>query len=189
MRKFIDIISEATQINESTLGVFWHGTPSGDLRGSHYGLHLGTKDAAREALESRIGVRADGKDWDGTSKYGETLLAGSVTLKRVGRWASGYNTGLPENDFLPTERKYRAKYSSGEEVSMGSRPSLDAYRVVGAMKNKINRPLTDSGANNSMIRDIKNGTAVTGRYYINDGEDAGSISIVVPNGNFVEKIG
>jgi hypothetical protein len=188
MREFINIIMESHKLDESTSEVFWHGSPSGDLRGSHYGLHLGSHEAARQALESRIGVRADGLDWDGSTQYGKTLLAGSETLKRVGRWETGYNCGLPDTDFYAPDRRYKAKYSSSEEVSMDSRPSMDAFRIVGPMKNKLNRPLSDMGANNAMKRDIANGAAVAGRYYINDGEDPGSISVVVPDGSFVEKV-
>lgn len=181
MREYIDILTESTE-------TFWHGSPSGDLRGSHYGLHLGSKEAARQALESRIGVRADGQDWDGSTQYGKTLLAGRETLKRVDRWASGFNTGLPENDFYPRERDYKACYSNREPVKMTARPSLDEFRVIGPMKNKASRPLTDDGANRTMTQDIRHGRAVAGRYYINDGEDAGSLSIVVPDGSFVAKV-
>lgn len=35
---------------------FWHGSPSGDLRGSKNGLHIGTYEAAKQALEARIGI-------------------------------------------------------------------------------------------------------------------------------------
>jgi len=55
--------------------VFWHGSPSGDLRGSAYGLHVGSFAAAEQALNARIGVPAEGS-WDGTREYGKTLLAG-----------------------------------------------------------------------------------------------------------------
>lgn len=183
MREFINIILEGMEAE-----IFWHGSPSGDLRGSHYGLHLGTKDAAREALEARIGVRADGKDWDGTQEYGKTLLAGRETLKRVGRHETGYNCGLPAEDFYPADRTYRAKYSNSEEVAMTARPSIDGFRLVGPMKNTPRRTSNDMRANSWMKKQISIGDLSKGCYYINDGEDAGSLSIVVPDASFIEKV-
>ena len=48
--------------------IFWHGSPSGDLRGGKTGLHVGTKLAATEALEARIGIPAKGS-WNGKKEY------------------------------------------------------------------------------------------------------------------------
>jgi hypothetical protein len=183
MRYLIDLICEA-----SVPIVFWHGSPSGDLRGSHYGLHLGSRDAAREALEARIGVRADGHDWDGGSEYGKTMLAGSQTLKRLGRWATGFNARLPVEDFLPENGLERAVFSNREQVALTARPSIQGYHIVGAMKNKPNNPLTDDHANRWMIKQKAMGTADRGCYYDNEGEDAGSVSAVVPDGSFVKAI-
>lgn len=176
-------IKGAEQIPESAADqdIFWHGSPSGELRGSHYGLHLGTHEAARQALEARIGVRADGKDWDGTREYGKTLLAGRHTLARIGREESGYNCQLPEEDFYPEQREYRASYSDQSAVSMDARPSMKAYRLIGPMSNTPSRPHADFKANGYMKAAITKGNAKRGYYYENDGEDAGSISIVVPS--------
>src|ERR1035437_9035982 len=84
--------------------IFWHGSPSGDMRGSEYGLHIGTHEAAKQALEARIGVKADGTDWNGTEEYGKTKLAGKKTLKKLdpkGNLETGHNSGndVPENDY------------------------------------------------------------------------------------------
>ena len=53
--------------------VWYHGSVSGDLRGGRTGLHLGTYEAATQALEARIGVPAEG-EWDGKREYGKTKL-------------------------------------------------------------------------------------------------------------------
>jgi len=182
MRQFINIVTEAIQQS----AIWWHGSPSGDLRGAHYGLHLGTQQAAREALESRIGVRADGEDWDGSTEYGKTLLAGKETLARVGRHETGFNCGLPHDDFYPSDRSYRARYSNQDQVALDGHPSIKAFRLIGPMKNTIARAGNDTRANNWMARQIAAGDMSKGCYYRNDGEDAGSISIVVPNASFIE---
>src|SRR5271157_5590442 len=55
---------------KSPPGEFWHGSPTGDLRGGISGLHLGSREAAETALRARIGWPADGTPWDGTREYG-----------------------------------------------------------------------------------------------------------------------
>lgn len=47
------------------------------------------------------------------------------------------------------------------------------------------RKKTDSAANSSMAKLIKQGNANEGFYYKNEGEDVGSVSAVLPNGNYV----
>jgi hypothetical protein len=72
---------------------FFHGSPYGgptDTPGAS-GVHIGTQAAAREALNARIGRRADGQDWDGSSEYGKTLLAGHDTIARLGSYPTGYS--------------------------------------------------------------------------------------------------
>jgi hypothetical protein len=59
----------ALKTAQTAEGVFWHGSPSGDLRGGKSGLHVGTKEAAKQALEARIGIPADGKGWSGDREY------------------------------------------------------------------------------------------------------------------------
>ena len=170
--------------------IFYHGSPSGEFHGGHYGIHIGTQEAAREALESRIGIRADGKDWDGTREYGKTLLAGGETQKRIGRGGTGYNSGMAQDgtgkDFYPTEKTHHASYGDGTPVDFASKPNLFAVKIKGEMSNTPERPMSDTRANAQMAGQQKKGNARRGYYYQNDGEDAGSISAVVPNGDHLE---
>lgn len=161
--------------------VYWHGSPSGDLRGGAYGLHLGTKLAATQALESRIGVPATG-EWDGTRSYGETLLAGKDTLARLAKERgyyldTGHNADVPKGDYYPSEK---AKYSDGSFVALDSKPSVSPYRLNSEMTNSPLSPHTDAKANGLMKASVTKGNAKRGFYYKNEGEDEGSISVVVP---------
>jgi len=80
-----------------------------------YGIHIGTKLAATQALEARIGVPAKG-EWDGKRIYSKTLLAGKKVLKKMEK-STGFNCDkdVPENNYYPEERKRRAVYSNGED--------------------------------------------------------------------------
>ena len=171
--------------------IFYHGSPSGDLRGSFYGLHIGTFEAAKQALEARIGVPAQG-EWDGTREYGETKLAGKKTLAREENKykSTGFNCGrdIPEEDYFPSERNEKAKYSDQTEVSLNSRPNIQPVEITGAMSNTPNNPHEDFKANGYMKAQITKGNAKRGYFYTNQGEDAGSISAVVPNGSFLKTI-
>jgi len=172
--------------------VFWHGTPSGDLRGSHYGLHVGTYQAAKEALNARIGIPAEG-EWDGTREYGKTLLAGKKRLKELDPKEfnqTGFNAGedIPEKNYYPTQRKQIAKYSDRSEVLFNSKPNIFPVRIKGKMTNTPYTPHEDFKANALMARQIKKGKAKKGYYYEQVGEDAGSISAVVPNLQHLEMI-
>lgn len=51
-------------ILESMNDVFYHGSTDKGFHGKK-GIHVGTKLAATQALEARIGVPAEG-EWDGT---------------------------------------------------------------------------------------------------------------------------
>jgi len=177
-------------------GVFWHGTPSGDLRGSHYGLHVGSYEAAREALEARIGRRADGKPWDGTQTYGETLLDRDQHRSRwhpdTREWSHEVTRRPPE---LPTGE---AAYSDGTPVPMDARPDIFPVRIAGPMTNTPQNPYEDFKANGYMSAAIKRGNAKRGYYYNNQGEgvtfdpltgnEKPNISAVVPSGNHVERL-
>lgn len=160
--------------------VWWHGTPSGDLRGSGYGLHVGSKLAATQALEARIGRPAHG-EWDGTREYGKTLLAGRQKTDMT-----GYNADAPDEDHYPTPGK--AKYSDGTPVAMDAKPAVFPVRITGKMSNTPTSPHADFAANGRMSGQLKRGTARSGYYYTNVGEDAGSISAVLPNGAWVERL-
>ena len=161
----------------------WHGTPSGDLCGGHYGLHIGTYSAAQEALNARIGRPADGRPWDGTRIYGETPLAG---------YSSGYGAGATPEPRLPSGK---AAYSDGTPVAMDSRPNILPVRIVGPMTNTPQTPHPDWKANGYMKAQIGRGRARRGYYYPNEGEGVSvgpdgkihySVSAVVPNGNHLE---
>jgi hypothetical protein len=157
------------------------------------GIHVGTYDAAKQALEARIGVPAVG-EWDGKRKYGETLLAGKNTLKNIynstGKYVStGYNCGddVIIEDYYPSERELPT-YSDGTKIDLNCYPIIFPVKIIGQMTNTINTPHSDITANSLIIRNLKLGNARRGYYYINDGEDVGSISAVVPSGKFLEII-
>lgn len=165
---------------------FYHGSTDKNLSGKN-GIHVGSKLAATQALQARIGVPAEG-EWDGTREYGKTKMAGKKTLdrreKELGYFLkTGYNTGsdLPEEDYYPEERGTKASYSDGTVIDMRSRPIVFPVNIKGPMNNTPRDPKTDQMANSLMMRGLRKGNAKNGFYYINDGEDAGSISAVVPN--------
>lgn len=170
--------------------IWWHGSPSGDLKGGTSGLHLGTQGAALDALRARIGVPADGSMWDGTKEYGKTLLAGRQTLNKMGRYLiTGHNVGAPEGDYYPHEHpKGFPTVGNNVPVDPSWKPFLRPFRIVGSMTNTPFSPHSDSRANAMMKASLTKGSAKNGYYYTNDGEDAGSISAVVPNGSHVETV-
>lgn len=168
--------------------IWYHGSVSGDLRGGRSGLHLGTMRAAKEALVASIGHPAEG-EWDGTKEYGKTLLAGKMTLKRLGIPITGRNVKAPENDYYPEEHpEGQLTHSDGTKVNYSNKPSIEAYKIVGQMTNSPMNPHEDFKANGYMARALKLGNAKKGYYYKNVAEDEGSISAVVPNGSFVRKV-
>lgn len=165
---------------------FYHGSTDKNLAGKN-GIHVGSKLAATQALQARIGVPAEG-EWDGTREYGKTKMAGKKTLdrreKELGYYIkTGYNIGsdLPEEDYYPEERGTKASYSDGTVIDMRSRPIVFPVNIKGPMNNTPRDPKTDQMANSLMMRGLRKGNAKNGFYYINDAEDAGSISAVVPN--------
>lgn len=177
-------------VDKNSANIFWHGSPSGDLRGGKYGLHIGTYDAAKQALEARIGVPAEG-EWDGTREYGKTKLAGEKTLLKKdprGYLLTGYNCQSPQEDYYSSDRKEKAKYGDGTEVLSMVKPNIIPVKIKGRMTNTPNAPHEDFKANALMKGQITKGNAKSGYYYKNDGEDVGSISAVVPNGEYVEKL-
>jgi len=162
--------------------VYWHGTPSGDLRGGTTGLHVGTRQAAEDALHARIGVPVEGT-WDGTREYGKTLLAGQRTLEARGIFPTGYNAEAPEEDHFPTGT---AAFSSGEPVLATHRPNIIPVRIKGPMTNTPYSPHSDARANAMMQGALKRKAAKKGYYYQNEGEDPGSVSAVLPGPGHVE---
>lgn len=182
--------------------VWWHGSCSGDLRGGRTGLHLGTYQAAKQALEARIGIPADGKGWTGNRRYGATLLAGWATLQSKmnpdgSRYVrTGFNCDVPMNDFYivdcdkndPSNIWETLKYPNGEYVSLDCKPDIQPFLISGKMTNSASNPHEDFKANGYMGHQLKRGLAKSGYYYKNASEDEGSISIVVPNGDFITLI-
>lgn len=169
---------------------FYHGSTDKNMNGKK-GIHIGTKLAATQALESRIGTPSQG-EWDGTRVYGKTLLAGQRRLieieKERGYYVTtGYNSNrdVPLEDYYPTERKNRAIYSDGTPISFESKPIVFAVEISGKMTNSTYNPHSDDKANSMMLRNLKMGNAKSGYYYTNIGEDEGSISAVVPNASFL----
>jgi hypothetical protein len=160
------------------MGALWHGTPSGDLRGGRTGLHVGTRQAAMEALEARIGIPADGKGWNGDREYGETLLAGKdhINSGQFGKYRlSGFNMDAPKEDYYPSKMP-----TVGEGVSIDPKwkPWLRPVLIVGEMTNNKWHPISDEAANRRIKRK-------RGAYYKNEGEDSGSISAVLPDGGHI----
>jgi hypothetical protein len=155
-------------------GQFFHGTPSGDLRGGHYGLHVGTRQAAADALNARIGEPAEG-EWDGTRIYGQTKLRGSHGVSM--------DTGLRDTsaDYYPDPEKLPT-YSDGTKVAHDAIPEIMPVRITGPMTNTPSTPHEDFKANGMMAGQVKRGRAKRGYYYENVAEDEGSISAVVPPG-------
>jgi hypothetical protein len=169
----------------ATDNIWWHGTPSGDLRGGPWGLHVGSRQAAKEALEARIGIPVQG-EWDGTREYGKTLVAGRKTLAARGIYPTGYSVDVPDEDHYPPVGK--TKFMSGEQVLPTHKPDLFPLRIVGPMSNTVHAPHADAKANGLMAGQMKRGTAKRGYYYSNVGEDAGSISAVVPGPDHVQRL-
>ena len=167
--------------------LWWHGSASGDLRGGVSGLHLGTKEAALDALRASIGVPADGSMWDGTREYGKTLLAGKNTLNKMGRYLiTGHNVYAPDEDYYPHQHPKGMPWVGNRvPVDPTWKPFLRPFKIVGKMNNDVYHPHSDRGANASMKASLTKGNAKNGYYYRNIGEDEGSISAVVPNGSHV----
>lgn len=162
--------------------IWYHGSPSGDLRCGVSGLHLGTYKAAKEALEARIGIPVEG-EWDGTRKYGETLLCGRITLKKKGIFPTGFNCDVSNEDFYPTTSPRYAPY-----LKLNMTPAIKRYKITCPISNTIHNPYNDWKANGYMKASLKKGNARRGFYYKNESEDYGSISVVVPNGDCVEEV-
>lgn len=171
--------------------IYWHGSPNGKLEG-HNGIHIGTYQAAKEALEARIGIPATG-EWNGTREYGKTLLAGSKSINsgKYGKYrASGYNASAPEDDYYPTDRTdERASYSDHTPIPFDAKPAIFKVKINGrVMTNTPDTPHEDFKANGYIKAQLKKGRAVSGYYYTNVGEDEGSISAVVPSSEFLIRV-
>lgn len=172
-------------------GLWYHGSAMGEPGSGP--VHVGTAKAAKEALEARIGIPADGRGWSGDREYGKTLIAGKDTLSTLAKQGyhggypeTGYNAfDVPKKDYLPGDRtNERAEMGSGKvPVPLDARPAVRTYEIAGNMSNNTSFPTTDTRAN-AMSRRLKN----QGTYYKNIGEDEGSISAVVPSKDFLRRI-
>jgi hypothetical protein len=168
--------------------VFWHGSPSGDLRGGPQGLHIGTKIAAKQALEARIGIPAKG-EWDGTREYGKTLLMGKKNMQKYRRMdITGFNCDAPDEDYYPKDSRGKATYADGTAIPMTVNPDIFPVRIKGHMTNTAVRPHTDFRANSLMQRQLKLGRAKSGYFYSEEGEDTGSVAAALPDGTFIERL-
>jgi len=159
--------------------IFYHGTPDertwDQPHGQAYGLHVGTEESARQALNARIGTPLEG-DWDGTREYGKTLLKPYTV------------TGAERELEAPRYPSGRATYSTGHQVPMDARPGIFPVRITGPMTNHPAIPMDDAHANGRMRAQITRGQARRGYFYRNDGEDYGSISAVVPSAAHLERV-
>ena len=180
-------------------GLWYHGSPLGEPGVGP--IHVGTATAAKEALEARIGIPADGRGWNGDREYGKTLLAGTDTLAKLAKQGyhggypeTGYNCGgpndggkVPKNDYYPKDRASLPTMGSERRgtsvpIPLNARPAVRAYEIAGNMSNNTYYPTTDTRAN-AMQGRLKN----QGTYYKNEGEDSGSISAVVPSKDFLRR--
>ena len=186
--------------------VYWHGSPNGQagMKVAHYGIHVGGYKAAKEALEARIGRRADGKDWNGDQEYGKTLIMGSDGQPKLPQTAYyehpvkgsfGWETDgnkytweqvqqMRSQDPKWVANARGAVYSDGSPVPMDSKPDLFPVAITGQMKNTPNTPISDDRANSTMTRTISAGNAKNGYYYSNEGEGV----TVDANGKIVNDI-
>lgn len=120
-------------------------------------------------------------EWDGTREYGKTKLAGRKTLHKLdprGYNLTGYNAQPPEEDYYPNGT---ATYGDGSKVPLDVKPAIFPVKIVGAMSNTETRPMEDAKANATMSSQLRRKTAKRGYFYKNVGEDADSISAVVPS--------
>jgi 8-oxo-dGTP pyrophosphatase MutT (NUDIX family)/mRNA-degrading endonuclease RelE of RelBE toxin-antitoxin system len=160
---------------------YWHGSPSGDFSDTA-GIHVGTKQAATEALCARIGWPVGGT-WDGTREYGKTLLMGNKTMRERGLYPTGYNYKRSHQDKdADFYADGTATYGDGSRIPLSVKPDIFEVEIVGEMTNTSAQPYDDFKANSYMSGAIKRGTPRKGYYYTNVGEDSGSISAVVPPG-------
>jgi hypothetical protein len=174
------------------LPVWYHGSPTG-FPGATGQIHLGTAAAARMALEARIGVPADLHGWSGNREYGKPMLAGTDKLESIERGETpyynkypntGHNVDAPKADYYPTARKdIPTMGRASTPMTMDMRPAVRSYQISGEMKNSPERPYTDTMANKLANAQQTRGNGKHGFYYKNEGEDTGSISVVVPSRN------
>lgn len=186
IKQRLEILEDSVGIDNTT---YYHGSTSKDLTSTKYGIHIGTKEAATQALEARIGVPAKGS-WDGTRIYSETLLAGKRRLQEIERKENryvitGFNCGkdIPLEDYFPEERKEVPTFSNGTSINLNCKPIVFKVKIIGKMANTRGSLISDVKAN-QLIKRSKH----VGYYYLNEGEDVGSVSACVPNKTFLKVV-
>lgn len=175
----------------SLKSAMWHGTPDEGTwqTGSASGIHVGTKEAARQALNARIGRPADGSDWEGSREYGKTLLAGYGKLdNHTGYDSQQRRAGRVDDHYPSGTAQYGGTGDQGVKVPLTAHPKIFPVRITGPMTNYRSTPHGDWHANGYMRAQIKQGRAKSGYYYTNVGEDDGSISAVVPGAPHLERL-
>lgn len=150
---------------EAQPGTLFHGSPNGvvGMKVAKYGLHVGTKRAALEALSARVGSAGDRPTGATTARTTDAELQDTLENTRRNPKMSG-----------------KASYSDGSKVYAPD-PKVIGGRVSGKMTNTPRTPHEDFKANGMMAGQLKRGRAKSGYYYQNVGEDAGSISAVLPS--------
>jgi 8-oxo-dGTP pyrophosphatase MutT (NUDIX family) len=171
---------------------FYHGTP--DVRtwqtGARYGIHVGTREAAKQALEARIGKPHEG-EWDGTREYGKTLISRDQVRHEFNPADRTWKRVVEHHE--PAYPNGTASYSpdaSGHspKIPLDARPHIFPVRITGPMTNHPAIPHEDFKANGLMAGQIKRGRAKSGYFYRNVSEDEGSISAVVPSAKHLERL-
>jgi len=92
---------------------------------------------------------------------------------------TGFNADAPDKNYYPEPGA--AHFSDGSPVPMNAKPDVRMYEITGAMGNSPSTAYSDTKANALAKAQVTRGRGVHGFYYENDGEDAGSISAVVPS--------
>lgn len=163
----------------------WHGSPNGAVGGGKpsYGVHVGTHEAAKQALEARIGKPHEGS-WDGTREYGKTMLNRDQEHHQFNPADRTWTNTVDKHP--PTLPSSPMKYSDSSVAPMSARPNIQPVRIVGRMTNTPQNPHEDFKANGMMAGQLKRGRAKSGYFYRNVGEDEGSVSAVVPRRAHVE---
>ena len=68
-------------------------------------------------------------------------------------------------------------------MTLDMKPAVRSYQISGPMGNTPDRPLSDTQANAVANAQQTKGNGKRGFYYKNEGEDTGSVSVVVPSRN------
>lgn len=159
---------------ESLPGTFFHGHPTGnfnwDTTGRPQGFHVGTKQAATEAVVARVGTRGAPTTYSGGERSGPTFPG----------------TVRPVDD--PNRPYTRSEYVAHPEHLRGGRidaPMVNHPAYLGSYGKGDDGDMNGSGdvLANGKVAEInsKGRTMRQGIYYKNVAEDTGSVSAVLPS--------